>query len=369
MTSPYLHYGWELSFFSGKSRSYLKYKGVPFNDIKVNMRTLLKTIPSQVGATVMPVIKTPQGEWLQDTSEIIDYFEERFPSKPVIPTDPLLRFASKLFEAWADEWWIPIAMHTRWTYPENHVQFRTEAGDALLPYFPRFIKNKVGQQIADKMQGFLPRVGVVPDQVQMMNDWTYKALDLFEDHFSQHRYLLGNKPSLMDFALMGPLYGHLSHDPWPAREMIAPRPNVKRWIDAMAEPKSTGSTSDDQSLTDIPETLKPIFQMIFSEFMPMVLAIAEHVKDTSTSMAQGDTFERMLGKIKFPMGKETFSRNAIPFTMWMIQRLLDDMAKMDAKDQDAVKTWVEQFGGGALFALKLPRLGRKDLRVYLAEAG
>ncbi|MBK6559244.1 MAG: hypothetical protein IPG16_19255 [Comamonadaceae bacterium] len=36
-------------------------------------------------------------------------------------------------EAWGDEWWIPMAMHTRWTYPENYALFEREAGSALLP--------------------------------------------------------------------------------------------------------------------------------------------------------------------------------------------------------------------------------------------
>jgi len=363
MTKTYRHYGWHLSFFSGKTRSYLLYKGVPFEDVKINLKTMMTVIPEKTGARVMPVVETPSGEWLQDTTVIIDHFEKRFPEKPVVPADPVLRFASKLFEAWIGEWWTPIAMHTRWTYPENHAAFAREAGDNLLPYFPRFIKNKAVQKIAERLQGYLPMIGVIPEQHQMMNDWTLNVLDLFEAHFAQHPYLLGGKPTLADFSLMGPLYGHLGHDPWPAREMIAPRPHVRHWVDDMAAPKrqATDAALDE----NIPETLNPVFHIIFNEFIPMIQQIADQVSEKSKTMKPGETFERRLDPITISMGGAAFTRGATPFSLWMIQRLMDDYSAMPDADQQAVKKWAGGFSGGALFDVPIPRLERKGLLVTL----
>ncbi|MCX7226178.1 MAG: glutathione S-transferase N-terminal domain-containing protein, partial [Burkholderiales bacterium] len=120
MKPPYTLYGWHLSYFTGKVRCYLLHKGIAFTDQPVNMFTLLSTIKRQTGAVVMPVLRTPQGAWVQDSSVIIDQLEAAHPQRPVIPTSPVPRFAAYLLEAWCDEWWVPIAMHTRWTYPENY---------------------------------------------------------------------------------------------------------------------------------------------------------------------------------------------------------------------------------------------------------
>ena len=43
-------------------------------------------------------------------------------------------------------------------------------------------------------------------------------------------------PSVADFALMGPLFGHLARDPEPARIMKQLAPRVFRWTEAMNTP-------------------------------------------------------------------------------------------------------------------------------------
>ena len=67
-------YGWHLSYFSGKARAYLRYKGIPFVDKDINAYTLFRTIPANTKAKVMPVLQTPKDEWIQDTREIIDRY-------------------------------------------------------------------------------------------------------------------------------------------------------------------------------------------------------------------------------------------------------------------------------------------------------
>ncbi|MEQ9737473.1 MAG: hypothetical protein RLN67_09620 [Algiphilus sp.] len=36
MTKPFLLYGWQLSYFSGKARAYLRYKLIPFRELEVD---------------------------------------------------------------------------------------------------------------------------------------------------------------------------------------------------------------------------------------------------------------------------------------------------------------------------------------------
>src|SRR3546814_13148412 len=81
----------------------------------------MRRIPAKTGAMVMPVVVTPEGEWLQDTTHIVDVLEQRFPDAPVLPATPRQRIVAELLEMWADEWWIPAAMHYRWSLDRKSV--------------------------------------------------------------------------------------------------------------------------------------------------------------------------------------------------------------------------------------------------------
>jgi len=101
MRQTYTLYGWHLSYFTGKALCYLRYKQVDHVLNAVNLFTLTRTIKKKTGAAVMPVLKTPSGEWIQDTSEIIDYIESLHHNNPVTPNTPVQEFASMLLEVGA----------------------------------------------------------------------------------------------------------------------------------------------------------------------------------------------------------------------------------------------------------------------------
>jgi glutathione S-transferase len=138
----------------------------------------------QFGAVVMPVLRTPQGAWVQDSSVIIDQLEATHPQRPVVPVSPVPRFAAYLLEAWCDEWWIPIAMHTRWSYPENYALFEREAGGHLLPGLPKTLQRRAVAYVADSLRGKLHAVGVRPEQFATMDRWTNTMLDQLDAHFA-----------------------------------------------------------------------------------------------------------------------------------------------------------------------------------------
>lgn len=361
MSRPYLHYAWQLSYFSGKTRCYLRYKNIPYVEKRLDFYTLTRRIKTKTGAAVMPVVVTPEGEWIQDTSEIIDRLEQRFPEPSVIPTTPVQKFASYLLELWSDEWWIPTAMHTRWSYPENYALFQRDAGDQLLPFFPRFLKNRAAAFTAKLLRGYLPSVGVVPEQFEVLNRWTEDMLDRLDGHFARHPYLLGDAPSLGDFGLVGPMYGHLGRDPWPKRELVAKRQHLRRWIDRMADPPGNyGALPPDDRL---PDTLTPVFESIVREFLPMLAGILDETRHTLRKHADGKRLPRALGTIEFPMGPGRYRRAAMPYTLWMAQRMLDQFRVMNTADQGKVRNWLRALHGEDLLTMEIPRLNRVALRV------
>ncbi len=364
MSNAYVLYGWHLSYFAGKVRCYLQHKNIPFADTQVDFWTLTRRIKRRFGIPVMPVVVTPMNEWLQDSSAIIDRLEHEFPDRSVIPASPVQRFAAYLLETWGDEWWMPIAMHTRWSYPENYALFEHDAGQALLPRFPRLVQRLAVAYVARLLRSYLPRVGIVPAQFAMMDGWTVRTLDLLEGHFTANAYLLGDRPTIGDFGLIGPMYGHLGRDPWPRRELIAPRPHLRAWIDRMARmpPPHIGGLPPDDGL---PASLAPVLRLIVDEFLPMAEAINAELAKAIGSASRQQLIPRGLGPIPHPMGNARFERSALPFTLWKMQRLLDVHAAMAPVEQQAVRVWLKTLGGERLLDMKIPRLRRVGVLVGL----
>lgn len=324
----YTLYGWKLSYFTGKLFSYLRYKNIPFVENNVNVFTLYRKVKANTGAVVMPTMKDPNGMWLQDTRHIINTLEGRFPTVPsVFPTTAKRMFISSLFEAWGDEWWIPIAMHYRWSYPESVALFMKEAGDSLVPYTPRFVKNRFAEKTAATLINYLPYVGVVPDQFSIMESWTMDTLSLLDAHFKENKYLLGNsRPTIGDFGLMGPLYAHLSRDPWPRDHLMNNFPRVNRWIERMIESHESIAVSFDEERDElqdvIPATLEPIIRQVLSEFGPMISQALNQLNETLIDWPKGKLLKRTLYRdrpVMFPMGGASFRRTVNPHWLFKAQ--------------------------------------------------
>lgn len=366
MTQHYTLYGWHLSYFTGKALCYLRYKEVDFSLKPVNLFTLTRTIKKKTGAAVMPVLKTPQGEWVQDTSVIVDLIESKFPKHPVLPDSPVQKFASLLLEAWGDEWWVPIAMHTRWNYPENYAVFQRDAGEALLPWAPKFLQNKIAERPAKMLRSMLPYVGIVPEQYETMNSWTRNMLDFLDSHFGQHDFLLGARPSLGDFSLVGTMYGHLGRDPWPKRELVDPRKNLRAWLDRMTHP--AGFAKEDLLPNDeIPASLNPVFRSIFDEFLPLVADVGEQTTAKAKEIGLNKRLPRRLGEAHTIMGGKPFQRGALPYMVWMVQRALDCFETMSAQDKVQVKAWLRSQKAEHILEMHLPRVERHALSVSVSE--
>jgi glutathione S-transferase len=371
LSDAYTLYGWHLSYFTGKALCYLRYKQVPHQLKAVDMVTLMWRIQRKTGAAVMPVLVTPQGEWINDSSLIIDHIEARVPAPSIHPATPVQRFAAYLMEAWGDEWWIPLAMHTRWTYPENYALFEREAGSALLPFLPGFAQRRAVQRVATTLRGMLPAVGVRPGQLAVMDSWMAGMLDLLNAHFAQHRFLFGDRPTLGDFGLVGSMYGHLGRDPWPARELVAPRQHLRAWIDRMASPApSAGAASAPALLANdqIPATLTPVFQAMAREFLPLLQGINEQVRAKLADWPPGQLLPRRLDDVEVPMGAGRLRRAALPYSLWMAQRTMDIYRSMNPVEQQQVRAWLASIGGEQLLALDIPRLRLHGVRVA-AESG
>jgi len=359
---PYVFYGWHLSLYSGKTRAYLRYKAIPHVE-KPPRAWTMRTIRRRTGATVMPAVVTPEGEWLQDTSHIIDTLERRFPQAPIVPATRRQRVAAYLLEAWGDEFWLPSAMHYRWNFDENYRDlFRIEGGDNLAPFMPRFIKDRFAAKAAAGLRAFLPGLGVVPAQLPAIEAWTVAMCDALDAHFAKHPYLLGTRPSIGDFGLIGPLYAHLGRDPYPARTLIAPRRHLAAWVQRMLHPPQPLS-GEFLPRDALPETLAPLFASVFGEFWTQLRATLPEIEKATASLPPGKGFKRALGEIELPMAGRPYRQLARPYSLWMAQRALDAYAALDRDARAEIDDWAAGVGGAGALQLEVPRLQRIALRV------
>jgi glutathione S-transferase len=327
----------------------------------------------------MPIIKTPEGKWMQDTRDMIEKFEQLYPTPPVFPKDSLERFISGLFEAWGDEFWVPVAMHYRWNYNESVEFFKNEASTNLFPFFvPKFIKSMVADKVARGLISYLPSVGIRPTQYQMIELWAKDILQKLDNHFATHPFLLGNAPTIGDFGLSGPIIAHLTRDPYPKNNLSVHYPNVIAWADRMRSgEKSTISTNQTCSTSEIPDTLIPLLQAIFQEFLPMIKETMPHIQKLETNPkfmlkskgGLGRSLPRALGDIKFPYNNQQFefSKRALPFNVWKFQRgVLEEYNK----DPQGIQKFLQEkniSNREILNQLAGPKLKRVALSVKFAE--
>ena len=78
-----------------------------------------------------------------------------------------------------------------------------------------------------------------------------------------------------------------------------------------------------------------------------------------------NTFKTGKFEIHYPKRFTRFMKlmAALPYSLWMAQRVLDCLHALPADQQTGVDRWVREQGGARLLDLQLPRLQRVGLRV------
>lgn len=192
-------YQFELSQYSEKVRFILDYKGLEYRKIEVVPGVGQLELFRLSGQSKVPVLK--DGETIiADSTEIAFYLDRKFPEHPLIPTDPVLRGQCLLMEEWADE---SIGLKGRKALIgalNQNPNFRT----SVLPKgTPSFLKNLVGAVPAEMLDLLGTGIGfggeAVKDALRGLKQ-DLEALSLILQH---QAYLVGNEPSLADFAVAG----------------------------------------------------------------------------------------------------------------------------------------------------------------------
>jgi glutathione S-transferase len=361
----YKLYGSQISYYTGKARAYLRWKGLPHEEIASDAAVLRDVIVPRVGFAVIPVVVTPDDETLQDTSEIIDELERRHPRPSIQPESPLQQLVAALLEVYGDEWLVIPAMHYRWHH--NREWAMQAFGQSNAPHESPERQKVIGAERAAPFAQAAVRLGAQPHMHRAIEASYEALLGELDVHFMQHEYVLGSRPSLADFGLIGPLYAHQYRDPASGEIMRRLAPAVVSWVQRMQEPARPGSGEflpNDQ----VPDTLHPVLARMMREQLPVLADTAERLRQWLAEHP-GERIRRVLGTHTYTLGDAGGERMVMPYSLWMLQRARDVYLGLDGAAREAADRLLMSVGGkGFIEFVDPPRLARHGMSVRLASA-
>lgn len=232
-------FGSELSPYSVKVRSYLRYKGVPHEWLPRSPANQTE-FQKHAKLPLIPLLVTPQDEGLQDSTPIIERVEAAASGPSIAPDDPALAFLSALIEEYADEWGNKWMFHYRWSYPADCWATAERIALQMMGHQGPLAVAQARAAVAERMTGRLGFVGSNPTTRPLIEASFKRVVGILDRHLASRPYLLGGRPALADFGLWGQLY-EMATDPTPGAEMRTGAKHVMAWIDRMVSPKAEGT--------------------------------------------------------------------------------------------------------------------------------
>lgn len=385
-SDTYTLWGGALSLFSGKVRAYLIKKGIVYREFYAGHPDFQARLRHIVRLGVTPILETPQGEVLQDSTEIIDFMERRLPANPMIPGTPVQRIVAHLLDAYSTEHLMLPAMHYRWGEPHLSAQrsfLEAEFGRVSYLGNDRAARNAAGAKMITYFCGMYPALGGNPETAPAIEAEFLELLELLDIHFQQQPYLLGCRPTIADFGFMAPLYAHLGRDPVPAQIMALRAPNVKRWIERMnlaviADAEFPAAGTELPADDTLPPTLEPVLELLFRDWTAELQAnaacyhawLAANPELPAGHPVNADAKRRVhptLGPIEYRLRGSTIRRNSAPQTLWHFDKAAELARALEGDARQRFDALLGRVGGGEAMAIRLARpIVRQDYVLALA---
>jgi glutathione S-transferase len=283
----------DVSYFSGKLEGALRAKRIGYERRRITPSVLLDEVLPNTGWMKVPALRRDDGLWLHDTTPLLRWLDAEHPQRALIPADPYRAFLSALVEDYCDEWqWRP-AMFWRWAWPDNARYLGARLGAELAegtihPAWAMGLYFRLRQQ-----RIFLRGDGVRAHNFEAIAALYPQALAWLEALLADRRYLLGDRPSLVDIAWFGPMFRHYAQDPRPAALMAATAPRVWAWVTRLWN--SGAEDWSEAPLDDFGDAgWDAIFRDLGQAYLPYLL-------DNAAAIASGRKhFDGRYGDIAYP---------------------------------------------------------------------
>src|SRR5262249_38336347 len=119
---------------------------------------------------LVPLVVTPEGKGIQDSTPIIEALEERFSEPSVHPADATLRFLSALIEEFGDEWGNKWMFHYRWARDADQRSAAARLVKEAVPGADADTLAKAADVMRERMVGRVWFVGSSPETAPQIED-------------------------------------------------------------------------------------------------------------------------------------------------------------------------------------------------------
>jgi len=225
----YTLFGPDPSGFTRKLEAALIFYQAPFDRV-IAIGEERETLKQRAGTHQLPVMRTPENWVLADTTPIMQLLDGRYPRRRMFG-EGANGFFVHLLEEVLDEWVSRVYVHYRWHYSQN----------------TRFALERLGGEIvadpaimADWGLRSCRATGTESTEQRRAAETEYLALlTAAEAQLERTTWLLGERPSAVDAALLGGLRAHTHHDPYPDLSIF---PNVVAYAEGARDDWDGGGT-------------------------------------------------------------------------------------------------------------------------------
>ena len=351
------------SLYSGRARSYLIKQGIPFRELSTGHESFKAEVLPKGKLATIPTLVTPEGEVIRDGAAIIEHFEAAN-GRPCRPAGPRQQIISALFDVIGTDGLLRPAMHYRWNFPEDNLEFVRYHFLHSQRDTPE--REEKTEAMMNRMRHAAMIFGVTEQNQELVETLYLQYLDSLNTHFEHYPYLLGWRPCVGDFGLLAPMYAHLGRDPHPARLMQQRATRVYRWVERMNRadqdaPEYFNAGTDFLADDEVPETLVAVLRVLAEDFVPETLAAAEHINSwldknqpEAGSAAVGRLAQAM-GTTEFNLRGEVITVLAQPHRFYLLQRVQDTYAALSVDHKASVDTILADCGMTSILGAKLDR--------------
>jgi glutathione S-transferase len=268
MADGYRIIGAEMSPYSVKVRSYFRYKAIPHQWVLRNAASQAD-YEKYARMPIIPLVVTPDGKGIQDSTPIIDAMEKLYPAPSIHPDDGIASFVSALIEEFGDEWGNKWMFHYRWAREVDQV---SSAGRIARMRGPKAAEQEHAaftEKVRARMVDRVWFVGSNEMTAPQIEAGFMDMLGLLDSHLAGRPYLFGGRPAFGDFGLWGQIY-QMWTDPTAGAIIGGGAPHVLDWVQRMLWPKAEGEF---EAWSALEPTLMPILtEQVGAQFMPWTCA-------------------------------------------------------------------------------------------------
>lgn len=275
----YQLFGMEVSPYSVKVRALLRHKQIA-HTWTLRSRANEAAFRAKAKIPVIPLLVTPAGDGLQDSTPIMDFLEQQHPDRSIRLPDPLLNFLADALEEAADEWLIKAMFHYRWNRPEDRQDAALRIARASVDpgTDPAPFADLIGGVLMSRRDG----MGCSEAQGPLLEAYLAEGARRLETHLQTRRFLFGTQLSVADLGLASEYY-ELFSDPTPGQRLAA-HTRLKAWCeDCMTADAADGEV---EAWAALAPTLLPVLEHeLAAHYLPWAGANAASLAKADTALS------------------------------------------------------------------------------------